>query len=66
MHEYYLDAAQRISNLADEYSGDYGLATILMVGSARITKLAKEQTGLILKTSSLDKMEKKSVSNQHT
>lgn len=56
MQEYYLEAAQKVSDLAEEYSGDYGLATILRAGSARITELARENAGLIVKSASTDKM----------
>jgi hypothetical protein len=50
MHEDYLKAAEIISNLAREYSDDYKLASILRLGSIKITELAQKETGLILKT----------------
>lgn len=56
MHEHYLEAAQKVSSLAEEYSEDYALATILRTGSSRIVQLAKENHGLIIKTSSSGQM----------
>ena len=56
MHEHYLEAAQKVSSLAEEYSEDYVLSTILHSGSARIVKLAQENHGLIIKTSSSGKI----------
>ena len=49
MKDLYVEAARKISELADEYSEDYHLSTILRVGSVKITGLAQEKTGLILK-----------------
>ena len=56
MNEHYLEAAQKVSSLAEEYSEDYVLSTILRSGSARIVNLAKENHGLIIKTSSSGKI----------
>lgn len=64
MHEYYLEAAEKVSNLANEYSTDYNLSTILMVGSAKIAKLANEDKGLIFKIGSSDQKLKERNINQ--
>jgi len=39
-NNFYLEAAEKISDLADEYSYDYKLATILRAGASRIMELS--------------------------
>lgn len=46
----YAEAAQKIINLANEYSGDYGLETILIAGATRINELAKKEVNLMIKS----------------
>ena len=50
MHEDYLKAADEVSKLAEQYSNDYNLASILRLGSIKIIELAKKESGLLLKT----------------
>jgi hypothetical protein len=47
----YLEAAEKISDLADEYSHDYQLACILRAGASRIMELSGT---FIIKTASVE------------
>ena len=49
---YYLEAADKISDLAEEYSHDYDLSNILRAGAVRIMELSGS---FIIKKASLDK-----------
>jgi hypothetical protein len=45
----YLEAADRVSELANEFMDDYDLATVLRAGSSKIMQKAQENNLLILK-----------------
>lgn len=48
----YISAAEKVSNLADEFSYDYDLATLLRAGSSKLMKLAQEKGAAMVKSSS--------------
>jgi thiamine pyrophosphokinase len=45
----YLEAADRVSELANEFMDDYDLATVLRAGSSKIMQKAQENNLLIMK-----------------
>jgi len=53
MTNHYLEAAGRVSDLADKFSDNNDLANVLRAGSFKITKLAHEH-GVLLKKASVE------------
>lgn len=50
MIQEYLEAADKVSQLANEYSQDYELATILRAGSSKIMQIVQDKNLLMCKT----------------
>ncbi len=60
----YIIAAEKVSNLAEEYQDDYNLANLLRAGSSKIMKLAQKDNGTIIKSSSFQNEELKQAANK--
>ena len=65
MKNYYLEAAGRVSDLADKFSDNNDLANVLRAGSSKITKLAGER-GVLLKNASVESEAETSVYPDNT
>jgi len=63
MSNEYVSAAQKVGNLADEFSEDYDLATLLRAGSSKLMKLA-QKNGVLMKSSSSQSGEHQKVVNE--
>lgn len=63
MSNEYISAAEKVGNLADEFSEDYDLATLLRASSSKLMKLA-QQNDTIMKSSSNKSGEYQKVINE--
>lgn len=61
MSNEYISAAKKVSSLADEFSEDYELVTLLRAGSSKLIKLAQKNSALMKASLNQNKEYKKVV-----
>lgn len=66
MKNYYLEAAERVSDLANKCNDNTDLANVLRAGSSKITKLAHKHGVLLLKKASVENEAETFVSPDNT